>query len=85
MGNFIENATKAYIISYNTAMEMTNNTNMAMQVAFCVVMSYMTITKPQEMKIDPMTAVMMAVGQYMTQRKKADECEEDEDKENRTA
>ena len=33
MKNFIEDATKAYIISYNTAMEMTHNSNMAMQIA----------------------------------------------------
>lgn len=84
MKNFIEDATKAYIISYNTAMEMTHNPNMAMQIASCVVMSYMAITKPQEMKIDPMAAVMMAVGQYMTQQKTDDGNGEEEDKENKT-
>lgn len=72
MKNFIEDATKAYIISYNTAMEMTHNPNMAMNVAGCVAMSFMAITKPQETQIDPMAAVMMAVGQLMTQRKDDD-------------
>lgn len=84
MKNFIEDATKAYIISYNTAMEMTHNPNMAMQIASCVVLSYMSIMKPQQMQIDPMAAVMMAVGQYMTQQKQDDGGGEDENKENRT-
>lgn len=81
MKNFIKDATKAYIISYNTAMEMTNNPNMAMQIASCVVMSYMAIMKPQQMQIDPMAAVMMAVGQYMMQQKQ-EGGGEDKDKEN---
>ena len=84
MKNFIEDATKAYIISYNTAMEMTHNPNMAMQIASCVVLSYMSIMKPQQMQIDPMAAVMMAVGKYMTQQKQDDGGGEDENKENRT-
>lgn len=84
MKNFIEDATKAYIISYNTAMEMTHNPNMAMQIAACVALSYMSIMKPQETQIDPTTAVMMAVGQYMTQQKPDDGDGEDEDKGNRT-
>lgn len=82
MKKFIEDATKAYIISYNTAMEMTHNPNMANNIAACVVMSYMSIMKPQEMKIDPMAAVMMAVGQYMTQQKPDDGGGEDEDQRN---
>lgn len=83
MKNFIENATKAYIISYKMTMEMTHNPNMAMQIASCVVASYMLCTKPQqEMQIDPMAAVMMAVGQYMTQQKTEDGSSEDKDKEN---
>lgn len=82
MKNFIEDATKAYIISYNTAMEMTHNPNMAMQIASCVVISYMSVMKPEQTQIDQMTAVMMAVGQYMTQQKPEDGSGEDKDKEN---
>ena len=79
MEKFIKDVTKAYITAYNTAMDITHNPNMAMQVAFCVAMAYMTTMKPQEMQIDPMTAVMMAVGQYMTQQKTDDGGGEDED------
>ena len=75
MENFIEDATKAYIISYNTAMEMTHNPNMAMQIAACVVLSFMTLKQTQQPKLDPMTAIMMAVGQQMTQKKPDDEDE----------
>lgn len=75
MKNFIEDATKAYIISYNTAMEMTHNPNMAMQIAACVVLSFMTLKQMQQPQIDPMTAIMMAVGQQMTQKKPDDEDE----------
>ena len=75
MENFIEDATKAYIISYNTAMEMTHNPNMAMQIAACVVLSFMTLKQTQQPQIDPMTAIMMAVGQQMTQKKPDDEDE----------
>lgn len=75
MKNFIEDATKAYIISYNTAMEMTHNPNMAMQIAACVVLSFMTLKQTQQPQIDPMTAIMMAVGQQMTQKKPDDEDE----------
>lgn len=73
MENFIEDATKAYIISYNTAMEMTHNPDMAMQIAACVVLSFMTLKQTQQPQIDPMTAIMMAVGQQMTQKKPDDE------------
>ncbi len=80
MEKFIEDATKAYIISYNTAMKMTRNPNMATNIAACVVMSYMSIMKPEKGQIDQMAAVMMAVGQYMTQQKPDDSGGEDEDK-----
>ena len=80
MENFIEDATKAYIISYNTAMEMTHNPNMAMQIAACVVLSFMTLKQTQQPQIDPMTAIMMAVGQQMTQKKPDDEDEDEGNK-----
>lgn len=80
MEKFIEDATKAYIISYNTTMEMTHNPNMAMQIAACIVVSYMEVMKPQEMQIAPMAAVMMAVGQAMTQRGTNDRCEDEDPK-----
>lgn len=79
MEKFIEDATKAYIIAYNTAMEMTHNANMAMNVAACVVMSFMQITKPQEQEINPMAAVMAAVGQILTKQNEEEQEETNND------
>ncbi len=73
MEKFIKDATKAYIIAYNTAMEMTHNANMAMNIAACVTMSFMQITKPQEQETNPMAAVMVAVGQILTKQNKEEQ------------
>ena len=68
---FIEDATKVYIQSYNTSMEIVKNPSMAMQIAQSIVCSYMIVFKP-ETAAQPsaadmlMAAIMHGVGAAMT-------------------
>lgn len=52
-----ENTTKAYIHSYNVAMEITRNPNLAAQVAANVIM-VMLATEPKEPMFNPLQAVI---------------------------
>lgn len=52
-----ENATQAYIHSYNVAMEMTRNPNLAVQIATNVIM-VMLMTEPKEPMFNPLQAVI---------------------------
>lgn len=52
-----ENTTRAYIHSYNVAMEMTRNPNLAVQIATNVIM-VMLMTEPKEPMFNPLQAVI---------------------------
>lgn len=70
---FVEDATKVYIQSYNTSMEIVKNPSMAMQIAQSIVCSYMIVFKPdaaaQPSAADMlMAAIMHGVGAAVTSK-----------------
>lgn len=63
--NMIEDATLAYIYSYNIAMKEVHNPNFAVQIAFSVSMLFINQLKQQ--RIDPMQVLMAAMEQMSQQ------------------
>ena len=64
-----ENATRAYINSYNVAMEMTRNPNLAVQIATNVIM-VMLVAEPKEPAFNPFQAIIEQMVQAQSEGRK---------------
>lgn len=76
--DLIEDATLAYIKSYNTAMRETKNPEMAMQIASVVVMTLMQIVKTEKEEINPLVILTQAIQNQRDKKEEVDSLEGDE-------
>jgi hypothetical protein len=81
----VENLTKAYLHSFNTALSETHNPSLAGQAAATVLMSICAVVLPKEQtNVNPLEAIMTAVMRNAVETKNGDE-RDDSKKEDKQA
>lgn len=76
----IEEATRAYLYSYNLALKEAKNPNFAVQVATGVVMAVLLVNKPQPQQINPLQLILESMAEQARQEAAEKEGESDHDR-----
>ena len=77
----IEDATRAYLYSYNLALKEAKNPNFAVQVATGVVMAVLLVNKPQPQQISPLQLILESMAEQARQEAAKTETEKEAEKE----
>lgn len=73
----IEDATRAYLYSYNLALKEAKNPNFAVQVATGVVMAVLLVNKPQPQQINPLQLILESMAEQARQEAAEKETEKE--------
>lgn len=73
----IEDATRAYLYSYDLALEEVKNPDLAVQVAMSVVMAVLMVNKPQQKQYNPFQLILESIAAKARQEAAEEETEKE--------
>lgn len=73
----IEDATRAYLYSYDLAFKEVRNPDLATQAAMSVVMAVLMVNKPQQKQVNPFQIIFESIAAQAQQRAAEEEIEKE--------